>query len=133
VQVSTSYVTSVVIILSCSWKFKDTHDRLCGLVARVPYYRPRSSGFDSRRYQLLSCSDLENRDDWPCGPVALTTRHHSISKVGTKIHLPAAVAQSELLAVRTKSHGVRLFVLFFFCLHAERSCGICIIGSSCVG
>jgi hypothetical protein len=27
--------------------------RLCGLVVRVPAYRSRDSGFDSRRYQIF--------------------------------------------------------------------------------
>jgi hypothetical protein len=28
-------------------------DRLCGLVVRVPAYRSRGPGFDSRRYQIF--------------------------------------------------------------------------------
>jgi hypothetical protein len=28
-------------------------DRLCGLVVRVPDYRFRGDGFDSRRYQIF--------------------------------------------------------------------------------
>jgi hypothetical protein len=28
-------------------------DRLCGLVARVPGYRSRGTGYDSRRYQIF--------------------------------------------------------------------------------
>jgi hypothetical protein len=28
-------------------------DRLCGLVIRVPDYRPRDPGFDFRRYQIF--------------------------------------------------------------------------------
>jgi hypothetical protein len=28
-------------------------DRLCGLVVRVPGYRSRGSGLDSRRYQIF--------------------------------------------------------------------------------
>jgi hypothetical protein len=34
--------------------FIDTIDRLCGLVVRVPGYRSRYHGFDSRRYQIFS-------------------------------------------------------------------------------
>jgi hypothetical protein len=29
------------------------YDRLCGLVARVPGYRSREPGFNSRRYQIF--------------------------------------------------------------------------------
>jgi hypothetical protein len=29
------------------------YDRLCGLVVRVPSYRPRDTGFDSRCYQIF--------------------------------------------------------------------------------
>jgi hypothetical protein len=31
----------------------DALDRLCGLVVRVPGYRSRGPGFDSRRYQII--------------------------------------------------------------------------------
>jgi hypothetical protein len=42
------------------------NDRLCGLVVRVPGYRLRGLGFDSRRYQIFSeVVDLER------GPVSL--------------------------------------------------------------
>jgi hypothetical protein len=43
-------------------------DRLCGLVVRVPGYRSRGLGFDSRRYQmLLKVLGLER------GPLSLVT------------------------------------------------------------
>jgi hypothetical protein len=43
------------ILLSCSIR-----DYLCGLVVRVPVYRSRGPGFDSRRYQILwEVVDLE--------------------------------------------------------------------------
>jgi hypothetical protein len=32
------------------------HDRLCGLVVRVPGYRSRGARFDSQRYQI--CKEL---------------------------------------------------------------------------
>jgi hypothetical protein len=39
------------------WRFRITAlastDRLCGLVVRVPGYRSRGHGFDSRRYQIF--------------------------------------------------------------------------------
>jgi hypothetical protein len=75
-------------------------DRLCGLVVRVPGYRSRSPGFDSRRYQSFwevvglergpvslvgtieellgrksSDSGVENRDYGRSGSSALTTWH----------------------------------------------------------
>jgi hypothetical protein len=81
------------------------NDRLCGLVIRLPGYRPRGLGFDSRRYQIfwvavglewcalspredkcgatwkkISGSGLENSDQGPWGSAALTTRHLSICK-----------------------------------------------------
>jgi hypothetical protein len=37
-------------IVICVAKF---HDRLCGLVVRVPGYRSRGAGFNSRRYQIF--------------------------------------------------------------------------------
>jgi hypothetical protein len=43
-----------------------TDDRLCGLVVRVPSYRSRGPGLDSRRYQILwKVVDLER------GPLSL--------------------------------------------------------------
>jgi hypothetical protein len=33
--------------------FNDLSGRLCGLVVRVPDYRSRGSGFDSRHYQVF--------------------------------------------------------------------------------
>jgi hypothetical protein len=32
---------------------EENTDRLCGLVIRVPGYRSRDPGFDSRRYQIF--------------------------------------------------------------------------------
>jgi hypothetical protein len=34
----------------------EVSDRLCDLVARVPGYRSRGPGFDSRRYQVMRSS-----------------------------------------------------------------------------
>jgi hypothetical protein len=34
-------------------------DRICGLVVRIPGYRSRGAGFDSRRYQIFSVVVLE--------------------------------------------------------------------------
>jgi hypothetical protein len=33
--------------------YSSTHDRLCGLVVRVPGYRSRGPGYDFRRYQIF--------------------------------------------------------------------------------
>jgi hypothetical protein len=35
------------------WILYTVGDRLCGLVVRVPGYRSRGPGFDSRRYQIF--------------------------------------------------------------------------------
>jgi hypothetical protein len=36
-----------------SYLISPVHDRLCGLVVRVPGYRSRGPGFDSQRYQIF--------------------------------------------------------------------------------
>jgi hypothetical protein len=52
--------------LSSMSKYVVRADRLCGLVVRVPSYRSRGSGFDSRRYQIFcGIVDLER------GPLSL--------------------------------------------------------------
>jgi hypothetical protein len=64
---SYSKIESVIINCSSAWwrsnktihraktasEITNTRDRLCGLVVRVPGYRFRSPGFDSRRYQIF--------------------------------------------------------------------------------
>jgi hypothetical protein len=44
------FTSCKIVILSA---VVEQTDRLCGLVVRVPGYRLRGTGFDSRRYQIF--------------------------------------------------------------------------------
>jgi hypothetical protein len=49
-------ISVVIVHITDDWIFNCStmsSDPLCGLVARVPGYRPRGLGFDSRRYQIF--------------------------------------------------------------------------------
>jgi hypothetical protein len=48
--VKNSFKIKKTLIIKFQHKFAD---RLCGLVIRVPGYRSRDPGFDSRRYQIF--------------------------------------------------------------------------------
>jgi hypothetical protein len=51
-NIKNAYILSAAVeMLLCLDSY--TKDRLCGLVVRVPGYRSRSSGYDSRRYQIF--------------------------------------------------------------------------------
>ena len=45
--------TNIYNIFDSFCNLMHTTDRLCGLVVRVPGYRYRGLGFDSRRYQIF--------------------------------------------------------------------------------
>jgi hypothetical protein len=47
-----AYITIVKLIHGFS-SHCHCHDRLCGLVVRVPGYRSTGPGFNSRRYQIF--------------------------------------------------------------------------------
>jgi hypothetical protein len=48
----TKFCCTVFTISCSSYLNPDIVDGLCGLVVRVPGYRSRGAGFDSRRYQI---------------------------------------------------------------------------------
>jgi hypothetical protein len=45
-------VSDGACVVAPEW-IPESIDRLCGLVVRVPGYRSRGPGFDSRRYQIF--------------------------------------------------------------------------------
>jgi hypothetical protein len=51
--VVTTAVRTQMIQMSCAEYLYISIDCLCGLVARVPGYRSRGPGFDSRHYQIF--------------------------------------------------------------------------------
>jgi hypothetical protein len=60
-----TYVCTYVYIYVCMYVCMCMHNRLCGLVVRVPGYRSGSPGFDSRALQGKKVVGLER------GPLSL--------------------------------------------------------------
>jgi hypothetical protein len=50
-----SRISEKAVMKRKNYPSKTLKDRLCGLVIRVPGYRPEGSGFDSRHYKKKSC------------------------------------------------------------------------------
>jgi hypothetical protein len=56
-------------------------DRLCGLVVRVPGYRSKGPGFDSRRYQIFG--EVVDLERGPLSLVSITEELHEWKSSGS--------------------------------------------------
>jgi hypothetical protein len=119
---------------SCLWRIQD---RLCGLVVRVPGYRSRGLGFDSRGYQIFwevvdleqdplslvriteellerksSGSGLENRNNGRRHP--LYWPRDTLYPQKLSLTSPTSGGRSVgIVHLRTKSHGVMMHPKYF--------------------